>query len=1304
MRSHGLFLAVISFAFVVVLLPTVAAGQCESWTQQNPVDAPSARVHVAMAYDSARGVTVLFGGSTDTSVVNNDTWEWNGTNWTQRTPASVPPPRYDHAMAYDSARGVTVLFGGWIGGTSGYNDTWEWDGTDWTERTSATAPAARAGHAMVYDSARGVIVLFGGYFNPGAYTNATYGDTWEWDGTNWMQRTPLTAPSIRSDPGGAYDSARGVTVLFGGTDGGNRKGETWEWDGTDWMRRTPTIEPGTERHAHGMAYDTARGVTVLFGGFPYLNDTWEWNGSNWTQVGLLTAPPGRCHFAMAYDSARGAAVIFGGSNGSSRLDDTWEYQFTDTDGDGICDYSDNCPTVPNPDQADADGDGIGDACDMSPCSGDICVVKSATLPTGRDGLAAATNPLTGKMYCFGGCDGSSYLNQIIEYNPATDSVTVKSATLPTGRRYVAAAANPFTGKIYCFGGFNGSYLNQIVEYDPTNDSIAVKSAALPSARCAVGAAADPFTGKIYCFGGYDGSTFNQIVEYDPATNSVVIKSAVLPTRKEALAVAANPLTGKIYCFGGDNGSFLDQIVEYDPPTDSIVIKSDVLPTAKEGLAAAANPLTGKIYCFGGSNAGQEIVEYDPASDIASLMSATLPTATNFPAAAADQVTGKIYCFGGRFLNQIVEYSPPSGPIPSIVTPPGNQNVVAGQTASFSVIATGQGTLTYQWRKGGQPLTDVGRITGTTTATLTIDPVELADAGSYDVVVEGACGSVTSEAATLTVTAWANSSPVVSNVAASQRTDGSKLVDIYYDMADADGDACTVSAQASSDNGTTWTAPITVLSGDVGAGITPGTGKHIVWDCAVDLPGGFGSQYKIRVCADDGHTPVPPGMVLIPAGEFLMGNSMDPNEGYSDELPRHAVYVDAFFMDSCEVTNQKYADALNWAWAQGGLITVTSGVVYTYDGTSYGYCDTTTSSSHSRITWDPNSHTFGVVAGKENHPMVRVSWYGSVAYANWRSGMSGLAPCYDLSTWTCNFGSGFRLPTEAEWEKAARGGAAGHRFPWSDQDTIQHARANYSSDSYFPYDTSPTRGYHPCWGTGSYPYTSPMGFFTGALRYKVDWGWPGTPTSYQTANGANGYGLYDMAGNVWELCNDWYGETYYGSSPYNNPHGPITGTYRVLRGGSWPHIANYCRVANRFTLTPDYRGADFGIRCAMGTPSARDPGCGDSLTFTIDNRSGACCIGHGCSLKSEAECTAASGQWKGDGTTCTPTPCYCRGDMNCDGVINYGDINPFVLALNGYPEYHAQYPNCDYLNADCNADGYVSYADINPFVQLLSGGG
>ena len=415
--------------------------------------------------------------------------------------------------------------------------------------------------------------------------------------------------------------------------------------------------------------------------------------------------------------------------------------------------------------------------------------------------------------------------------------------------------------------------------------------------------------------------------------------------------------------------------------------------------------------------------------------------------------------------------------------------------------------------------------------------------AYTALVVLACASL----------AWANSAPVVSNVTVSQRTDGSKKVDIRYDLADADNDPCIVSLLASSNGGATWTAKISALTGASGLGVTPGTGKLIVWDCKVDLPGTFGTQFKVRVCADDNYTP-PPSMVLIPGGEFQMGDSL--HEGYGIEVPVHSVTLDAFYIDSTEVTNQQYAVALNWAKTQGNLITVTSGAVYKHNsGISYPYCDTTTSSSYSLITW--NGTNFGVTSGKGYHPMVHVSWYGAAAYANWRSAMQGKPLCYDLSTWTCNWGGGYRLPTEAEWEKAARGGTSGHRFPWSDSDYIQHVRANYNS-SEGPYDNSPTRGLHPTFSTGGYPYTSPVAYFA-----------------------ANGYGLHDAAGNVCEWCNDSYDRLYYAVSPTNNPRGPLTAqSGRVLRGGRWSHGASFCRVSYRGSASPQMHDSTAGFRLAL----------------------------------------------------------------------------------------------------------------------------
>jgi hypothetical protein len=147
-----------------------------SWTQRTPTSGPGTVFDHALAYDSARGKTVLFGGVScqGLSCVLSDTWEWDGAKWTKRLPATSPPARYMHALAYDGARGRTVLFGGFGNTNVLLADTWEWDGTNWVQRTPSPSPSGRRGQALAYDSARGRIVLFGGT------GGTTLNDTWEY--------------------------------------------------------------------------------------------------------------------------------------------------------------------------------------------------------------------------------------------------------------------------------------------------------------------------------------------------------------------------------------------------------------------------------------------------------------------------------------------------------------------------------------------------------------------------------------------------------------------------------------------------------------------------------------------------------------------------------------------------------------------------------------------------------------------------------------------------------------------------------------------------------------------------------------------------------------------------------------------------------------------------------------------------------------------------------------------------------------------------------------------------------------------
>ena len=369
-------------------------------------------------------------------------------------------------------------------------------------------------------------------------------------------------------------------------------------------------------------------------------------------------------------------------------------------------------------------------------------------------------------------------------------------------------------------------------------------------------------------------------------------------------------------------------------------------------------------------------------------------------------------------------------------------------------------------------------------------------------------------------------PVVSNVRAAQRS-GTQVVDITYDLADADSSALKVSVAISTNGGAAWFSPGASVSGAVGMGIAPGSGKSVAWNARVDLPAKLFSNVRVSITASD--DAAPGGMALIPAGSFVMGNCMDPYEGWSVELPLHTVNVSGFYLDKYDVTKAMWDTVYQW-------------------GTSHGY-----------------GFEGGALGKEANHPAHTMTWYDAVKWCNARSQQEGLTPCYytdggltavykagEVAPYVNWAAGGYRLPTEAEWEKAARGGASGQRFPWGN--TISWSQANYVAYPGYAYDVNPTQGYHPTFAVGDYPYTSPAGYF-----------------------GANGYGLYDMAGNVWQWCWDWYGS--YGSASQTDPRGPSSGSYRVLRGGSWCGDASGCRAARRNGSRPTNRDGSIGFRCA-----------------------------------------------------------------------------------------------------------------------------
>lgn len=332
----------------------------------------------------------------------------------------------------------------------------------------------------------------------------------------------------------------------------------------------------------------------------------------------------------------------------------------------------------------------------------------------------------------------------------------------------------------------------------------------------------------------------------------------------------------------------------------------------------------------------------------------------------------------------------------------------------------------------------------------------------------------------------------------------------------------------------------------------------------------------------------PEMTALPAGEFVMGDHygyVDPSHP-SDEIPMHTARLSAFSIGRYDVTVRQYCEFLNSALALG-LVRVVDGLVYPEGGSDLLFL-TRTADPYSRIAWSGTA--FSVLDNRGDHPVTSVMWAGAATYCNWLSDQLGRDRCYDPLTWTCDISkNGFRLPTEAEWEYAGRGGQYNPYsvYPWGLVMDKTKANIPNSGD---PYETGPQ------------PWTTPVGFFNGQVRQKADYGWPGSATSFATSDGANGFGLYDMAGNVWQWINDWYDKDYYSVSPAQDPPGPATGSpmpdgkpYHGLRGGQWYNGDDgHARVSNRDPAyyrgpqDPNHPYYHIGFRVASRTSAVPGP--------------------------------------------------------------------------------------------------------------------
>ncbi len=398
-------------------------------------------------------------------------------------------------------------------------------------------------------------------------------------------------------------------------------------------------------------------------------------------------------------------------------------------------------------------------------------------------------------------------------------------------------------------------------------------------------------------------------------------------------------------------------------------------------------------------------------------------------------------------------------------------------------------------------------------------------------------------------------PVVTNVVATQRAD-TKLVDIHYDVFDDDGDLLKIRVEISDNAGNTYSVPAFSFTGDIGENIEPGAGKHIVWDAGTDWDGEYSDLMRVKVIAVDGQGL--PGLAWgseVPPGGFLMGQ----DGGAEGSGPsRHINIPWSYWLSKYEIRNDQYCDFINIVLVAGDVYRVGTSEVRAEVGRFPGVPGGVTLlyiGDNKDIRWNVNN--FEVVNNRTNFP-VRVTWYGAMAFAQHY---------------------GYDLPTEAEWEKAARGpnnwGSDDHlAYIWGNE--IHGGHANYRSSS------------HPYRSLGG---TTPVGYYNGNQ----------TPFGPDMANV---FGLYDMTGNVDEwIRTTWLStiEQYPQQESIASQHNQIsTIAHRVLRGGHWNSWASEVMIYRRVqgaNLSSD--SSTTGFRVARRQIEYRDPTPSATISENFD---------------------------------------------------------------------------------------------------------
>ncbi|HXY43100.1 MAG TPA: kelch repeat-containing protein [Acidimicrobiales bacterium] len=511
-------------------------------------------------------------------------------------------------MAYDTSSGQLVLFGGDAGEFSP-NDTWEWNGSSWIELYPPTSPSSRNYASMAYDPATNQIVLFGGD------NSGLLDDTWTWDGSTWTQRSPPASPPARADFSMAYDPALEEVVLFGGEGADGLLNDTWAWNGSTWSQLSPSTSPPARDDA-AMAFDTATNQLVLMGGSgqanTYLNDVWNLDGSQWTQMSGLFA--GLAGASMAYDATTGQFLLVDGteytSNGFYALGDTLIWNGTTWTETGDPSYSAGFAASDAPLAYDA-GTGqlvlFGNGGTTWTWDGSGWNdMSSFAAPSPRFGAAMTYDPATGQVVLFGGQSSGLGYDGAIDPDAWTfdGSSWAHAPTGPPGRYDASMAYDPATNQVVLFGGYGaqGWCLGDTWTFDGSSWT-EQSPANSPSARALASMAYDAATRQLILFGGVGSSPQNDTWAWNGSDWSELSPATSPPARDDA-SMAYDSATSQLVLFGGTSDG-LDRVMSdtwsWDGSnwTEQSPDGSPSSPSPRLGASLAYDAATGELVLLGG---------------------------------------------------------------------------------------------------------------------------------------------------------------------------------------------------------------------------------------------------------------------------------------------------------------------------------------------------------------------------------------------------------------------------------------------------------------------------------------------------------------------------------------------------------------------------------------------------------------------------------------------------------------------------------------------------------------------------------